>query len=421
MMISGEKKFDAIVCLSQIDWDFLWQRTQEIMSQFAKMGYPVLFVENTGVRVPNIKDVPRVWYRLKKAVRSLQGTNFADSHSNIRVFSPMALPFPYSWSARKLNSALIHREIDRFSRETGVPIKRILLWSYMTTPLAVDLAESLPWAGVVVDLVSDPCKVPGAERIVPYHRKMLQKADVIFCASVPVMKNIKNYVESLGYKKIQLFEDGFSTRLIDMVEEHRKNGAVLDKTTVNDERRVAVYIGGVNDKIWWDAVTVMARTFPDILFMFAGPKQLTGSQKHILSLHESDLSCEGVGRNVAWHPPFKEYRELGFFLEGCCAGLIPYVPTPYVAEMRPAKINEYLVMGLPIVGTRMPELERLAADYGPGIVYLADNVDDFADKLREALDEDCEQFREKRREIARTRSWKRVCFRVKNELNGLLY
>jgi hypothetical protein len=43
--ISDYKKFDAIVCLSAIDWDFLWQRTQEVMSRFAGMGYPVLFIE----------------------------------------------------------------------------------------------------------------------------------------------------------------------------------------------------------------------------------------------------------------------------------------------------------------------------------------------------------------------------------------
>ncbi|MBU7008166.1 glycosyltransferase [Phosphitispora fastidiosa] len=415
-MTSGEKKFDAIVCLSQIDWDFLWQRTQEIMSQFAAMGYPVLFVENTGVRIPNIKDAPRVWQRLKKIIRPAKGTNLSESHNNIKVLSPMALPFPYSRSAWKLNSALIRREIARFSRNTGVPVKRILLWSYMTTPLAVHLAESVSWAGVVVDLVSDPCKVPGAERIVPYHRKMLQKANVIFCASVPVVNNAKNHIGKSDHNKIKLFEDGFSTRLLDMVEKDKKRSALPDKTTVSDDKPFAAYIGGVNNKIWWDAVAVMARAFPDIRFIFAGPKLLTGFQRNAGQLHEADLPCDGAGRNVTWHPPFKEYQQLGSFLTGCCAGLIPYVPTPYVAEMRPAKINEYLVMGLPIVGTRMPELERLAVDHGSGIVYLADNVDEFAEKLREALDEDCENLREKRMQVACSRSWERVCSMIEDDL-----
>jgi hypothetical protein len=40
-------------CASRpIDWDFIWQGHQEIMSTFAAEGHRVLFLENTGVRAP---------------------------------------------------------------------------------------------------------------------------------------------------------------------------------------------------------------------------------------------------------------------------------------------------------------------------------------------------------------------------------
>src|SRR4051812_40706345 len=38
----------SIVCLSTIDWDFLWQRHQILMASFARRGIPVLYVENIG-------------------------------------------------------------------------------------------------------------------------------------------------------------------------------------------------------------------------------------------------------------------------------------------------------------------------------------------------------------------------------------
>jgi len=41
-----------VVCLSSIDWDFIWQGHQEIMSTLAAQGHRVLFIENTGVRRP---------------------------------------------------------------------------------------------------------------------------------------------------------------------------------------------------------------------------------------------------------------------------------------------------------------------------------------------------------------------------------
>ena len=42
----------SVVCISSIDWDFIWQGHQEIMSTLAAQGHRVLFLENTGVRAP---------------------------------------------------------------------------------------------------------------------------------------------------------------------------------------------------------------------------------------------------------------------------------------------------------------------------------------------------------------------------------
>lgn len=399
------RKFDAIVCLSAIDWDFLWQRTQEVMSQFGAMGYPVLFVENTGARVPRFKDLPRIWKRLSKVVIPPLKPAGAQNHKNIKVFSPKALPFPYSPLAIKYNLSLLRRDVLRFSRETGIPIERILLWSYMTTPLAVELAKSLPWAGVVVDLVSDPCKVKGAEAIEVSHRTILEAADIVLCASKPILEVAKGQMKPEQYNKLLLFEDGFSTRLIQLTEEESEELCLPEEIF---SRPVAAYIGGVNDKILWDAVSAMAQGLPEINLVFVGPNNY------------DQLPCKGVGKNVFWLPPFKKYSHLGLFLKNCKVGLIPYIVTPYVAEMRPAKINEYLVMGLPIVSTRMPELERFAGEHGEGIVYLADTAADFAEVLKTALGEDSDKFREKRCQIAIGRSWNKVCRELEDKVSLFL-
>lgn len=398
----GQRKFDAIVCLSAIDWDFLWQRTQEVMSQFAAMGYPVLFVENTGVRIPGIKDAPRVWSRLKNLLFSQKLKPSTEVNNSIKILSPIALPFPYSPIAVKWNTAYLRNYILQFSREKKIPLNRILLWSYMTTPLSVNLAKSIPWAGVVVDLVSDPCKVSGAEAIISSHKKMLELADVILCASVPIMNTAKQQLGESEQLNLRLFEDGFSTRLIDMA---KKESDEFEFPGDNTKGPLVAYIGGVNNKIWWDAVSSMALKYPEIFFAFVGPKE------------GSELPCEGVDKNVTWYPSFKKYSQLGCFLEKCSVGLIPYVPNSYVSEMRPAKINEYLVMGLPIVATKLPELERLSAEWGPGIIYLADSPEDFTIKLKQALEEDSEEYRNKRSEITYSRSWEKVC----NELEVLLH
>ena len=62
-----------IVCFSSIDWQFIWQGHQEIMSTLAAAGNRVLFVENTGVRAPAIRDLPRVQQRIHNWWRGTKG------------------------------------------------------------------------------------------------------------------------------------------------------------------------------------------------------------------------------------------------------------------------------------------------------------------------------------------------------------
>ena len=62
-----------ILCISSIDWDFIWQGHQEIMSTLARQGNRVLFVENTGVRAPRLKDLPRLVKRIRNWRRGVKG------------------------------------------------------------------------------------------------------------------------------------------------------------------------------------------------------------------------------------------------------------------------------------------------------------------------------------------------------------
>jgi hypothetical protein len=107
-MLSGE----PIICISSIDWDFLWQGHQEIMSRLAASGNLVLFVENTGVRAPTVRDLPRLRRRLRNWWKGTHG--FREERDNLFVYSPLVLPFPYSPAARVVNRTLIltgHRAV----------------------------------------------------------------------------------------------------------------------------------------------------------------------------------------------------------------------------------------------------------------------------------------------------------------------
>src|SRR2546430_9160886 len=75
------------------------------MSPLAAQGHRVLFVENTGVRAPRARDLPRVRQRIRNSWRGTKG--FRQERPNLFVYSPLLLPPPYSRAARAINRFLL--------------------------------------------------------------------------------------------------------------------------------------------------------------------------------------------------------------------------------------------------------------------------------------------------------------------------
>jgi hypothetical protein len=128
-----------IVCISSIDWDFIWQGHQQIMSMLAAQGNRVLFVENTGVRPPRLGDLGRLRHRVYRWWTSTRG--FRQEAPNLHVFSPLVLPWPYSRLARWINRVLVLRAIRRWMRV--MKFKRPVVWTFLPTPLAHELLWAL--------------------------------------------------------------------------------------------------------------------------------------------------------------------------------------------------------------------------------------------------------------------------------------
>jgi hypothetical protein len=81
-----------IICISSIDWDAHWQIHHQIASSLVAAGNRVLFVENTGVRAPGVRDLSRIRQRVSNWWRSTKG--FREVNPGLFVYSPLFLPFP---------------------------------------------------------------------------------------------------------------------------------------------------------------------------------------------------------------------------------------------------------------------------------------------------------------------------------------
>jgi glycosyltransferase involved in cell wall biosynthesis len=374
-MLTGE----TVVCLSTIDWDFNWQGHQEIMAALAASGNRVLFVETTGVRAPGIRDLPRLRQRLANWRRGHHG--FREVRPRLFVYSPLALPLPYSRPARGVNRLLLGRALRRWVRAMGD--RRPLLWTFLPTPLTLDLIETLDPQLTVYYCVDDlPGSSPAARRLAPSEARLLRAADVVLVTTEALAARARRFRAC-----VHIFP--FGVRYADFARV--RDGARPAPADVRDLPRPLVgYVGGLNDKLDQALVAGVAAALPEATFVLVGPL-------------ETRVSALRACANVRLLGP-RPHEVVPDYLKAFDVGLVPYRLTGYTGHVYPAKVNEYLAMGLPVVSTDLREMRRLNAQHGP-IVEIAAGVQEFSAAIRSALHGASGSSAARRIEVARGNDW----------------
>lgn len=168
--------------------------------------------------------------------------------------------------------------------------------------------------------------------------------------------------------------------------------------TAVKEGTVVGYAGALDH--WFDveAVDKAARDHPGWIFKLAGRVE----DRRILALKALP--------NVRLYGELP-YEEVPGFLAGVDVAIIPFSISELTLSTNPIKLYEYFSLGLPVVGSRLPEIENYA-----GLVYLAESPDEFSRQIGRAAAENDQAMRRRRIEIARAESWDA---RVRAILDGI--
>jgi uncharacterized SAM-binding protein YcdF (DUF218 family)/glycosyltransferase involved in cell wall biosynthesis len=368
-----------IVCISSIDWDFIWQGHQEIMSALAAEGHRVLFLENTGVRAPQMRDLPRVRQRIRNWWRGTKG--FRQERPNLFVFSPLVVPLPYSRVARLINRWLLARALKRWMRATG--LYRPIVWTFLPTPLAVDLIHELDPQLTIYYCIDDfVSSSPGARRIVASEQKLFRDADLVFVTSERLRRRAAAFND-----RVYLFPFGVNFDRFDAVR--------AQSSPPPDDLRalahpVVGYVGGLHQWVDQDLLAAVSQRLPDATFAMVGPVQTD------VSVLERQSNIRLLGQ--------RPHGELAGYISGFDVGIVPYKLSEYTANVYPTKLNEYLVMGIPVVATDLAEIQRFNSDHG-AIVTVAGTADEFADAITGALRGSTADEIARRIEVAHANSW----------------
>jgi glycosyltransferase involved in cell wall biosynthesis len=162
------------------------------------------------------------------------------------------------------------------------------------------------------------------------------------------------------------------------------------------------YVGSLD--FWFDteAIRLAASQRPDWDFVLIGRIE----SPHILELKSlPNVTLEGE----------VPYSELPSRMAACDVAVIPFLKIPLTLATNPLKLYEYFSLGIPVVATRLPEIEPFQES-----VYLSDSPQQFAQQLEKAMGETGPDAPARRKAIALENSWDRRCELLNQYFDSIL-
>jgi glycosyltransferase involved in cell wall biosynthesis len=381
-----------IICISGIEWDFNWQSPQELCSRLAEAGNRVLFVENTGIRAPELKDAGRVWKRLLNWSQALRTQGVREVGKDLYVCSPLVMP-PFGPS-RGVNARVLLPRVVRAARRLGM--EDALILTYLPTDTALELVTQLrtPHSIVVYYRIDNLAALtPYAEELRRSERAMIETSDLVLANS----KELARLPSELS-DNVHVFPPSVNLEAFRPEAAVGTNGdAHLDpevRESVERVRRLSHpligYVGAISNHINGEMVEESVRRRPDWSWVFVGPG-------------EAPLKGLGDLPNVHFIGQ-QPHRSLANFIREFDVCIIPYRLNSYTATVVPTKLNEYLAVGKPVVSTDLPAVRHFEEQHG--VLTISDEApENFLRAVEQALGQSGEQEAARRRAAAAHGDW----------------
>lgn len=348
------------------------------MSAFAKGGNRVLFIENTGIRPPTLKDIPRIKKRVVNWLKSIRG--FRSEAENLYVYSPLILPFPYSRIARLINKYLMLRALKCWMRI--MQFDNPIVWTFLPTGIALDIIHSVNPRALVYYYIADFDRLTkNYKKLRKAEEKLMKECDAIFVQGEYFKERCLKF-----NRNVHIFPFGVN---IKMFEKFKKEGSFdIPDDLKRIQHPIIGYIGGVHHHIDFVLIKEIATAQPQLSIVIVGPIQTSISQiKELKNLYL-------LGK--------KDFAQLPAYINRFDVCIVPYLLTSYTKTVYPTKLNEYHILGKPVVSTLLPEVIKSNQD---NLVLVGKDAKDFIEKIRYALDNNSSELIEARIRAARNNDW----------------
>lgn len=345
----------TIVCFSSVDWMSHHQRPQLVMTELARAGHTVLYLDNIGSRMPRLGDFKRVINKVWCWMRS-SATEQAPL-SRLSIDSPLVVPLQQF----RLIRTVAERSLMRRIRKRVQLDRPLIVWTYVSLPVVQQVAVALKadllvydWCDDVSELLLTDSTVHRA-RVRRWENDMARRADIVFTPSIELIRN-----RELKAENVFLVAHGTAPPT--------RDSPTWPALEALPRPRIG-FLGAITR--WTDLplVASLARRRPDWSFIVAGPVQTKIDA--VDSLQNVVLTGE------------VPHSEISGVLAAFDVGIIPYRRSAGIEAANPLKLLDYLAHGLPVVSVDIPGVRQFEQN-----VRLADGPDEFLVALEAAIRDD---------------------------------
>lgn len=366
-----------VIIISSIDWGTLWQSHQDIASRLARDGSRVLFIENTGIRWPGLRDFDRVTGRARRWFRSRKAHGVHNVELRLDVLSPLILP-PFGGVRRLLNRTIFIESIAETIESLG--IRDPIVWTYLPTDTALDLYDRIASSRsrLVYYCIGDFACIVQNSAVVDAERRMVERATAVFVNRQEFAARFRPWNQNVHVFPVGVDMNAFTPGV-----------AVAEPVRRLSRPRIGC-VGALHEiKMDFSFLAVLARRRPNWSWIFVGPRLSRTAELNALP---NVFLLDEV-----------PHDELASYIEGFDVCIVPYRESDFMRTSVPTKINEYLAMGKPVVATPCSYSNEMSAE--GAIDLAAHDPHAFIAAIEACLDDTSDRRVAQRRLFASRADW----------------
>jgi len=351
-----------VICFSIIDWEFRYQRPQQIMSQFAAHGHRVFYISTTRFQPPAAS--PRVRVSLiKENVYEVQ-------------LAAERQPDIYGEAIEGRNQAALMQSLDDLRRAFHIneAIGYVMIPSWGSLALAAGRLWN--WR-ILYDCMDEWDNFPGIKRpVIEMELPLVRACDLLVVTAQRLYEKWQKYNRPMILARNAADFDFYARRY--------GPNTLLEGVS----HPVIGYYGAIADWFDMELMNEMARQRPEYTFV------LLGAVFHDLDVSELERL---PNVRLLGQQPYETMPQYLYHFDVC---MIPFRVNAITEATDPVKVYEYLSAGKPVVTVALPELESLR-DY----LYIAKDRQEFIAQIDIAVAEDDRDMVERRRQLAKQHTW----------------